>query len=194
VSCAGLLFYGTRGPLVLEPDDADARRLAALLGVFVDELGTRDDIQGEMLRMLLKRLLIRLTRLARATVTARGAAESHVDLVRQFDVLVEQHYRRRHRVQDYARLLHRSDARGEVAAAFGLRFELPPYLVEVYRELKNNLPAFDDDPGWTLPMPARYVIGQDGMIRSAEVNPDYTRRPEPEELLPALRQAAAVGV
>ena len=35
-------------------------------------------------------------------------------------------------------------------------------------------------------MPARYVIGKDGVIAYAEVNPDYTRRPEPAELLPVL--------
>lgn len=86
-----------------------------------------------------------------------------------------------------------SDVRGEVAAAFGLRFALPDYLVELYKSLKNDLPAFNDDPAWTLPMPARYVIGQDGTILYAEVNPDYTRRPEPEELLPALRRAASLA-
>jgi hypothetical protein len=31
------------------------------------------------------------------------------------------------------------------------------------------------------------VIGQDGLITYAEVNPDYTLRPEPTDLLPALR-------
>ena len=35
-------------------------------------------------------------------------------------------------------------------------------------------------------MPARYVIGQDGIIEYAEVNPDYSRRPDPSELLPVL--------
>jgi hypothetical protein len=35
-------------------------------------------------------------------------------------------------------------------------------------------------------MPARYVIGMDGVIAYAEVSPDYTRRPDPEELLPTL--------
>jgi peroxiredoxin len=82
-----------------------------------------------------------------------------------------------------------SDAGGEVGAAFGLRFTLPDYLVEVNKALKNDLPAFNDDPGWTLPMPARYVIGQDGTILYAEVNPDYTRRPEAEDMLPVLQQA-----
>jgi hypothetical protein len=38
-------------------------------------------------------------------------------------------------------------------------------------------------------MPARYVIGQDGTILYAEVNPDYTRRPEAEDMLPVLQQA-----
>lgn len=82
-----------------------------------------------------------------------------------------------------------SDPGNEVAAAFGLRFAMPDYLVELYKNLKNDLTAFNGDSSWTLPMPARYVIGQDGTILYAEVNPDYTRRPEPEELLPALQRA-----
>lgn len=85
-----------------------------------------------------------------------------------------------------------SDTNNDVAAAFGLRFALPDYLVELYKMLKNDLPAFNGDPSWTLPMPARYVIAQDGTIAYAEVNPDYTLRPEPESLLPVLqRQSAA---
>ena len=85
-----------------------------------------------------------------------------------------------------------SDAKGKVGAAFGLRFNLPDYLVELYKQLKNDLTTFNDDPSWTLPMPARYVIGQDGVILYSEVNPDYTRRPEPEDMIPVLQRAAAV--
>lgn len=84
-----------------------------------------------------------------------------------------------------------SDPNNEVAAAHGLRFALPDYLVALYKSLKNDLPAFNGDSSWTLPMPARYVVGMDGTVRYAEVNPDYTKRPEPEEMLPALREAAA---
>ncbi|ARP82279.1 alkyl hydroperoxide reductase [Bordetella genomosp. 8] len=83
-----------------------------------------------------------------------------------------------------------SDAHNDVAASFGLRFELQDYLVELYKSLKNDLPAFNGDPSWTLPMPARYVIAPDGTIVYAEVNPDYTRRPDPSEMLPAIRKAA----
>ena len=84
-----------------------------------------------------------------------------------------------------------SDTHNQVAAAFGLRFALQDYLVELYKSLKNDLPAFNGDPSWTLPMPARYVIAQDGTIVYAEVNPDYTRRPDPSEMLPSIRKAAA---
>jgi peroxiredoxin len=80
-----------------------------------------------------------------------------------------------------------SDTHNDVAHALGLRFELPDYLIELYKNLRNDLPTFNDDPSWTLPMPARYVIGQDGVIRYAEVNPDYTQRPEPEAMLDAIR-------
>ncbi|WP_265557110.1 peroxiredoxin-like family protein [Serratia grimesii] len=81
-----------------------------------------------------------------------------------------------------------SDTHNSVAAAFGLRFALPDYLVDLYQSLKNDLPLFNGDESWTLPMPARYVIDQQGTIIYAEVNPDYTRRPDPEDMLPSLRR------
>jgi peroxiredoxin len=80
-----------------------------------------------------------------------------------------------------------SDPGNETAAAFGLRFVLPDYLIDLYQSLKNDLPTFNRDTSWSLPMPGRFVIGQDGIIRYAEVNPDYTRRPEPSDMLPVLR-------
>lgn len=50
---------------------------------------------------------------------------------------------------------------------------------------------FNRDDSWTLPMPGRFVIGSDGMIAYAEVNPDFTRRPKPADMLPAICRAAA---
>ncbi|HIH2747085.1 AhpC/TSA family protein [Burkholderia aenigmatica] len=84
-----------------------------------------------------------------------------------------------------------NDTSGEVGAAFGLRFALPDYLVNLYKALKNDLPAFNADPSWSLPMPARYVIGQDGIVLYSEVNPDYTHRPDPADMFPALERANA---
>jgi peroxiredoxin len=80
-----------------------------------------------------------------------------------------------------------SDARNDVAAGFGLRFKLPDYLIALYRDgFRNDLAVVNGDASWTLPMPARFVIDRSGTIAYAEVNPDYTRRPDPGELLPTL--------
>ncbi len=81
-------------------------------------------------------------------------------------------------------ILH--DAGNDVAAAFGLRFTMPDYLIELYASRQNDLPVTNGDDSWTLPMPSRYVIAQDGTIVYAEVNPDYTRRPEPQDMLAVL--------
>lgn len=81
-----------------------------------------------------------------------------------------------------------SDAGGAVAAAFGLRWSLSEDLKRVYTGFGLDLAVFNDDTSWTLPMPARYVIGPDGVIAYAEVNPDYTRRPEPSDLFPTLER------
>ena len=84
-----------------------------------------------------------------------------------------------------------SDPGNEVAAAFGLRFTLPDYLVDLYKNVfRNDLQLINGDASWTLPMPARFVIGKSGEIVYAEVNPDYTTRPDPEALWPSLRQLA----
>jgi len=84
-----------------------------------------------------------------------------------------------------------SDTKSEVANAFGIRFALPDYLIDVYRTFGNNLPVINDDPAWVLPMPARYVVDTDGTIAYAEVNPDYTQRPDPSVLLPVLDRLRA---
>ena len=88
-----------------------------------------------------------------------------------------------------------SDLGNQVAARFGLRFRLPDYLIEIYRDtFKNDLARINGEPSWTLPMPARYVIGRDGVIAYTEVNPDYTQRPDPAELLPVLRRMQNAGL
>lgn len=80
------------------------------------------------------------------------------------------------------------DKDGELAAKFGIRWHLPDDVQAVHKQLGADLVAFNGEDSWTLPMPARYVIGQDGVIAYAEVNPDYTRRPEPSDVFAVLDQ------
>jgi len=86
-----------------------------------------------------------------------------------------------------------SDTNNDVANALGLKFALQDYLIELYKGLKNDLPSFNGDPSWTLPMPGRFVIAPDRTIVYAEVNPDYTLRPDPETMIPALKKVAGVS-
>jgi len=89
-----------------------------------------------------------------------------------------------------------SDTNSEVAAAFGLHLRLPNHLIElyelidIYKWLKNEPPAVNDRPSWTLLMPARYVISPDRTILCADLNPDYGRRPGPDDLIRTLEQVA----
>jgi AraC family transcriptional regulator, transcriptional activator of pobA len=109
VGCAGFLFYGLQGVIVLQPGEAERRKLDLLLEVFKDEFDTRDDIQGNMLRMLLVRLIISITRIARVQTLPVGVAETpEFDIIRQYHILVEQHYKQEHEVQFYAARLFKS--------------------------------------------------------------------------------------
>lgn len=83
-----------------------------------------------------------------------------------------------------------SDYAGELTAQFNLRWTLPEYLRVAHRTLGADLPQFNGEESWTLPMSARYVIAWDGTIVYAEVSGDYTRRPEPSAMFPVLEQLA----
>jgi peroxiredoxin len=80
-----------------------------------------------------------------------------------------------------------TDRGNEIAARFGLRFQLPDYLRQLYGTFPLDLEKFNGDASWTLPIPARFLVDQQGIIRAAESDPDYTTRPEPEATLEALR-------
>jgi AraC-like DNA-binding protein len=108
VSCEGLLFWGSSDLPVIQLDINEKPKFETLFQVFEEELNTRDNIQGEMLRMLLKRLIIKSTRLARKQFFPQDLGKKNTELIRQFNILVEQHYRNFHQVGDYAEMLHKS--------------------------------------------------------------------------------------
>ena len=85
-----------------------------------------------------------------------------------------------------------SDIGNRVAQEFGLVWRLPEDLREVYLGFfKLALPEYNGDDTWELPLTATFVVGRDGVIRFAFVDPDYTRRAEPAEILAALRSEGA---
>jgi peroxiredoxin len=85
------------------------------------------------------------------------------------------------------------DPGNRVAEAYGLRWVMPEPARDIYLRYDFNVPAANGDNSWSLPMPARYIIDPQGLIRYARVDPDYTRRPEPAETIEHVRGIVDVG-
>ena len=82
------------------------------------------------------------------------------------------------------------DFGNRVAEAYGLLFTLPDDLREVYLKFGIDLARGNGDGTWRLPVPARFVIDGQGIVRAVDADPDYTRRSEPArtvEILEGLR-------
>jgi peroxiredoxin len=84
-----------------------------------------------------------------------------------------------------------TDLHLKTAEQFQLAFVLPDYLRELYKSFGITLDRFHNESEYRLPMPARYVIDKEGIIRAADVNADYTIRPEPSETVKALEALKA---
>jgi len=81
-------------------------------------------------------------------------------------------------------LLH--DPGAKVAEEFGLVYTVPEYHQRYLKSIMVNLPFLNGESSWRLPMPATYVLGQDGRVMFAEAHADFRVRPEPEEALSAI--------
>lgn len=79
------------------------------------------------------------------------------------------------------------DAGNEVAARYGIRFALPDDLRAIYLKFAIDLPAYDGEDSWTLPMPTRLVIDRTGIVRVIDADPDYRNRPEAQKTIDDLR-------
>jgi peroxiredoxin len=84
-----------------------------------------------------------------------------------------------------------SDPGNQVAQRYGLKFQLPEDLREVYLKFDIDLPIYNGDYSWTLPLPTTLIIDQNGIIRHGAINADYTVRPDPEETLASLKKIVA---
>jgi peroxiredoxin len=100
-------------------------------------------------------------------------------------------------LERYTRALHKklnlpfdilTDLHLKTAERFGLVFTLPDYLRDLYRSWGNTLDRFHDESEYRLPMPARYIVDSSSKIRTADVNADYTIRPETSETLRLVKE------
>lgn len=109
VGCVGFLFFGPSPTMFVEMDIEQSNKMLLLVGLFEEELLSDEEIKSEMLRMLLVRLIIQLTRLAKKQyLCANENAEERFNMIREYNLLVELHFKKERQVQFYAGLLNRS--------------------------------------------------------------------------------------
>ena len=66
---------------------------------------------------------------------------------------------------------------------------LGPDLERLLSSFGRSLPEYQGNDAWTLPIPATFVVAQDGIVRTRFVDPDFRKRMAVEELIDALRAA-----
>ena len=107
VGCKGLLFFGASQLPVIQIPEEDLLQFETLWTMFSIEMQSKDNLQIDMLQMMLKRYLILCTRLFKAQ--AQYPEEKiETDIIRDFNFLVEQHFKTKHSVAEYAELLNKS--------------------------------------------------------------------------------------
>jgi peroxiredoxin len=79
-----------------------------------------------------------------------------------------------------------SDTGNQVARQFGLVYRVPDDQQTIYRRSFVNLPFANGDNSWEMPIAATFIVDRDGTILYASADEDYTRRPEPEDILRQL--------
>jgi peroxiredoxin len=80
-----------------------------------------------------------------------------------------------------------SDPGNGLAQKFGLVYSLPEDLRKIYLQFGIDVPKHNGDDSWTLPLAARFIVDRKAVIRYAEVDADYTIRPDPEHTIKALK-------
>jgi peroxiredoxin len=83
------------------------------------------------------------------------------------------------------RFLLLSDADGRFSELCGVRYAIPEEHVDFYLRARIDLGERSGTGEWWLPLPAAYVVGRDGVLAEAFIDPDWSYRAEPEALVAA---------
>jgi len=79
-----------------------------------------------------------------------------------------------------------SDVENVVARQFDLVFDMPDYLIDVYKASGLDVAGHNGNEDWQLPKPATFIIQPSGKISFADVPDDYTKRTDPSAVIKLL--------
>lgn len=125
LSCDGLFFGALSQLPVLQTSPEESSNNIHLIDIFRDEMSQKESTQGDMLKLLLKRLIIKCVRLGkRQLFIDQTPTVEETNIVRKFQALLEKHFREKHKVADYADLM----------------FKSPKTLSNTFKKLRNQSP------------------------------------------------------
>lgn len=124
VGCKGILFYGAIGLPIIHPSENEIETLTTVWKMLEQEMASFDNLQEEMLQMMLKRIIILCTRMYKSQSDYKEVDHQNVDIIREYNFLVEQHFKEKHTVAEYAELL----------------FKSPKTLSNLFKKLGNKTP------------------------------------------------------
>ena len=109
VGCVGFLFFGIHHPMFITLCHDDLKQIDIIEKLFLEDMQQKDRMQGEMLLTLLKRLIIKSTRMAKTQSNSdQRLTDERLDIIRQFNLFVEINFKQQHEVSFYARQLNKS--------------------------------------------------------------------------------------
>lgn len=108
VGCKGILFFGASQLPKITIPEVELEKFELLWKMFCIEMESVDNLQNDMLQMMLKRLLILSTRIYKEQSELINFDKNQLDIVREYNYLVESHFKTMHQVADYAKMLNKS--------------------------------------------------------------------------------------
>jgi len=124
VGCKGILFYGATKLPVIHPSEKEIETLTTVWKVLEQEMSSYDNLQEEMLQMILKRIVILCTRIYKSQSDYKKVDHKNMDIIREYNFLVERHFKEKHTLSEYAELL----------------FKAPKTLSNLFKKLGNKTP------------------------------------------------------
>jgi AraC family transcriptional activator of pobA len=108
IGCKGILFFGASQLPVFKLGPEELEKFTLFWRMFELEMESADALQLEMLQSMLKRFIILCTRLYKLQYQYSNIENNQINIIREYNFLVELHFREKHTVAEYADLLAKS--------------------------------------------------------------------------------------
>jgi AraC family transcriptional regulator, transcriptional activator of pobA len=143
VGCKGILFFGASQLPIINIPNEELEKFQIIWKMFEIEMQSKDDLQLEMLQSMLKRFIIMCTRIYKLQENYHKIENNRIDIVREYNFFVEQYFRTKHTVAEYASMLNKSPKTlsnlfSKISTKSPLQFIQDRKLLEAKRLLRHS--------------------------------------------------------